>query len=128
MTRITSYNVCYTKLLRAWARAQGIPCWIAGGLNPDNITELMRNIHPDGVDVSSGVEMNGSKDIDKITAFVERVKGKMAQVPDEHGRFGPFGGRYVPETLMNALIELEESYNRYKDDLDFQTEIAYLLT
>ncbi|WP_227011891.1 tryptophan synthase subunit beta [Paenibacillus lutimineralis] len=51
----------------------------------------------------------------------------MAQVPDEHGRFGPFGGRYVPETLMNALIELEESYNRYKDDLDFQTEIAYLL-
>ncbi|MCM3040142.1 tryptophan synthase subunit beta [Paenibacillus motobuensis] len=51
----------------------------------------------------------------------------MAQVPDEHGRFGPFGGRYVPETLMNALIELEESYNRYKDDLDFQTEISYLL-
>ncbi|WMT43480.1 tryptophan synthase subunit beta [Paenibacillus sp. D2_2] len=51
----------------------------------------------------------------------------MAQVPDENGRFGPFGGRYVPETLMNALIELEESYNKYKDDLDFQSEIAYLL-
>ncbi|WP_068781826.1 tryptophan synthase subunit beta [Paenibacillus sp. GM2] len=51
----------------------------------------------------------------------------MAQVPDEHGRFGPFGGRYVPETLMNALIELEESYNRYKDDTGFQAEIAYLL-
>ncbi|MCM3698159.1 tryptophan synthase subunit beta [Paenibacillus macerans] len=49
------------------------------------------------------------------------------QVPDEHGRFGPFGGRYVPETLMNALIELEESYLKYKDDADFQQEIAYLL-
>ncbi|MGZ7444847.1 tryptophan synthase subunit beta [Paenibacillus sp. TH7-28] len=52
---------------------------------------------------------------------------KQAQVPDEHGRFGPFGGRYVPETLMNALIELEESYLKYKDDADFQQEIAYLL-
>lgn len=51
----------------------------------------------------------------------------MKQVPDEHGRFGPFGGRYVPETLMNALIELEESYSKYKDDPDFQQEINYLL-
>ncbi|MFD1179701.1 tryptophan synthase subunit beta [Paenibacillus puldeungensis] len=51
----------------------------------------------------------------------------MKQVPDEHGRFGPFGGRYVPETLMNALIELEESYLKYKDDPDFQQEINYLL-
>lgn len=51
----------------------------------------------------------------------------MKQVPDEHGRFGPFGGRYVPETLMNALIGLEESYLKYKDDPDFQQEINYLL-
>ncbi|WP_276351597.1 tryptophan synthase subunit beta [Cohnella caldifontis] len=48
-------------------------------------------------------------------------------VPDLHGRFGPFGGKYVPETLMNALIELEEAYNRYKDDPDFLAEIRYLL-
>ncbi|MDN4067505.1 tryptophan synthase subunit beta [Paenibacillus vini] len=49
------------------------------------------------------------------------------QVPDEHGRFGPFGGRYVPETLMNALIELEESYRKFQDDPEFQAEIDYLL-
>ncbi|MNZ49933.1 Tryptophan synthase beta chain [compost metagenome] len=51
----------------------------------------------------------------------------MTQVPDEHGRFGPFGGRYVPETLMNALFELEKSYKQYQDDPDFQNEINYLL-
>lgn len=49
------------------------------------------------------------------------------QVPDMHGRFGSFGGRYVPETLMNALYELEEAYNRYKDDPDFLAEVRYLL-
>lgn len=48
-------------------------------------------------------------------------------VPDEHGRFGPFGGKYVPETLMNALIELEEAYLKYKDDPDFLAEVRYLL-
>ncbi|MBP1994735.1 tryptophan synthase subunit beta [Paenibacillus eucommiae] len=48
------------------------------------------------------------------------------QVPDEQGRFGKFGGRYVPETLMNALAELEEAYNRYKDDPDFIAEVRYL--
>lgn len=51
----------------------------------------------------------------------------MTQVPDEHGRFGPFGGRYVPETLMNALFELEQSYKQFQDDPEFQNEIQYLL-
>jgi tryptophan synthase beta chain len=51
----------------------------------------------------------------------------MRQVPDQQGRFGPFGGKYVPETLMNALIELEEAYNRYKDDTAFLAEIRDLL-
>lgn len=49
------------------------------------------------------------------------------QLPDKNGRFGPFGGRFVPETLMNALIELEVSYNRYSDDPSFQEELNYLL-
>ncbi|MBD0380579.1 tryptophan synthase subunit beta [Paenibacillus sp. WST5] len=50
----------------------------------------------------------------------------MTQVPDQHGRFGKFGGRYVPETLMNALIELEEAYEKYKNDPDFIEEVRYL--
>lgn len=46
---------------------------------------------------------------------------------DERGRFGSFGGRYVPEVLMPALLELEEAYAAAKDDPDFQTELAYYL-
>ena len=44
-----------------------------------------------------------------------------------NGRFGVHGGQYVPETLMNAIIELEEAYNHYKADPDFQNELAQLL-
>lgn len=51
----------------------------------------------------------------------------MSQLPDENGRFGDFGGRYVPETLMNALIELEEAYKHFSQQPDFQEEIDYLL-
>ena len=43
------------------------------------------------------------------------------------GRFGVHGGQYIPETLMNAVIELEEAYNRYKDDPDFNRELSELL-
>jgi len=46
---------------------------------------------------------------------------------DERGRFGSFGGRYVPEVLMPALLELEEAYTAAKDDPDFQAELAYYL-
>ncbi|WP_025682230.1 tryptophan synthase subunit beta [Paenibacillus maysiensis] len=51
----------------------------------------------------------------------------MTQLPDNNGRFGTFGGRFVPETLMNALIELEESYRKYADDPDFNAELNGLL-
>ncbi|CAH0118760.1 MULTISPECIES: tryptophan synthase subunit beta [unclassified Paenibacillus] len=51
----------------------------------------------------------------------------MNRVPDENGRFGGFGGRYVPETLMNALFELEEAYNRFAEDSEFTAEVNYLL-
>ena len=43
------------------------------------------------------------------------------------GRFGRFGGQFVPETLMTALKELDEAYDQYKDDEDFQTELRYYL-
>ncbi|MNB72299.1 Tryptophan synthase beta chain [compost metagenome] len=51
----------------------------------------------------------------------------MIQVPDVNGRFGPFGGRFVPETLMNALIELEEAYAKFSADPEFQQQVGYLL-
>ncbi|OUM96775.1 MAG: tryptophan synthase subunit beta [Thermobacillus sp. ZCTH02-B1] len=51
----------------------------------------------------------------------------MNRMPDEHGRFGRFGGRYVPETLMNALFELEEAYLKFSRDPDFQAELDELL-
>ena len=43
------------------------------------------------------------------------------------GRFGVHGGRYIPETLMNAVIELENEYNKYKNDESFQKELGDLL-
>lgn len=43
------------------------------------------------------------------------------------GRFGVHGGQYIPETLMNAVIELEKAYEYYKEDPDFQKEFTDLL-
>ena len=42
------------------------------------------------------------------------------------GRFGRFGGQYVPETVMNAVHELEEAYDRYREDPDFLAELHQL--
>ncbi|HBA88733.1 MAG TPA: tryptophan synthase subunit beta [Geobacter sp.] len=47
--------------------------------------------------------------------------------PDSSGHFGRFGGRYVSETLMPALLELEEAYNHYRDDKEFKEEFAYYM-
>jgi len=44
-----------------------------------------------------------------------------------NGRFGIYGGRYIPETLMNAVIELEAAYNHYKNDEEFNRELQELL-
>lgn len=47
--------------------------------------------------------------------------------PDALGRFGKFGGKYVPETLMPALFELEQSFKQYRNHPDFQQELQQLL-
>jgi tryptophan synthase beta chain len=54
----------------------------------------------------------------------------LPSVPSESrpGRFGIYGGRYVPETLMAALVELEQEYNAAKADAAFQAELTSLLT
>jgi tryptophan synthase beta chain len=51
----------------------------------------------------------------------------IAQVPDAAGRFGPYGGRYVPETLVAALDQLSQMYASAKVDAEFQAELARLL-
>ena len=50
-----------------------------------------------------------------------------SQVPDETGRFGPFGGRYVPETLTRALDELKVEYEQARRNPEFQAELVQLL-
>ncbi|MGA8830908.1 MAG: tryptophan synthase subunit beta [Desulfomonilaceae bacterium] len=52
---------------------------------------------------------------------------QQVSVPDQNGYFGRFGGRFVPETLMPALEELSETYNRVKNDPSFATELKDLL-
>ena len=47
--------------------------------------------------------------------------------PDAKGHFGPYGGRYVPETLMHPLMELEQEYFRAQKDPAFQKELSYYL-
>ncbi|MFI3165398.1 MAG: tryptophan synthase subunit beta [Bacillota bacterium] len=94
---------------------------IAGGLNPQNVSEVIKT-NPYGVDVSSGVETDGFKDKDKMFAFVQNVRKKMKK-----GRFGVHGGQYLPETLMNTIVELEKAYDKYKDDEEFNRELADLL-
>jgi len=51
----------------------------------------------------------------------------VAQHPDSLGRFGRFGGKYVPETLMPALSELETAFYQYRDESSFQAELQDLL-
>ena len=51
----------------------------------------------------------------------------MLRQPDASGHFGPYGGRYVAETLMPALIELEEVYRRCRRETTFQRELRALL-
>ena len=50
----------------------------------------------------------------------------MGNSPGSRGRFGIHGGQYIPETLMNAVIELEAVYDRFKDDPDFRAELSRL--
>ena len=51
----------------------------------------------------------------------------MSQHPNEKAYFGKFGGQFVPETAMFALIELEKAYEEAKKDITFQEELTYLL-
>ncbi|MDD2587912.1 MAG: hypothetical protein PHY60_03365, partial [Atopobiaceae bacterium] len=129
----------------------GRPFLLAGGLSPENLPEAIDLTHPWGVDLSSGVETDGVKDPARILAAVRTAHGRtlpsapahdepstttehhpserstMPETTDMPARFGIHGGQYIPETLMNAVIELEAAYKRYKDDPAFNAELKELL-
>jgi len=65
--------------------------------------------------------MTASNGIDKERLLAELLAGKL---PDARGRFGPFGGRYVPETLVPAHERLEQGVRRWLPDAQFQRELA----
>jgi phosphoribosylanthranilate isomerase len=58
---------------QTWSRTHGIPLLVAGGVNADNVSVLLQRYEPDGVDISSGAETNGRKDIGKIRTITERM-------------------------------------------------------
>lgn len=58
----------------ALAKQLNRPLFLAGGLNPENVTEALRVMKPYGVDVSSGVETNGIKSPERIRSFIEEVR------------------------------------------------------
>ncbi len=62
-----------------------------------------------------------------MTATPISPNSQSSQYPDALGRFGRFGGKYVPETLMPALAELEAAYQQYRDESGFQAELQHLL-
>ncbi|WP_147804786.1 tryptophan synthase subunit beta [Alkalicoccus halolimnae] len=108
-------------LYTAEANRQKVPCFIAGGITPLNIKELL-SYGPGGVDVSSGIETNEKNDEGKMKAMSDSVK-PVYEAPDEMGRYGDFGGKYVPETLMYALEELDNAYRDIAGDESFHKEL-----
>ncbi|MGI8314893.1 phosphoribosylanthranilate isomerase [Halobacillus mangrovi] len=62
---------------RDLAIEQGVPCLIAGGINPDNVGELLA-YRPDGIDLSSGIEENEQKDLSKVQTIMKEVEQNVA--------------------------------------------------
>ncbi len=136
----------------AAAVARELPVTLAGGLTPANVATALREIPAVGVDVASGVEFpreptkRPTKDPYRTTLFLKRARAARDDRPnvpfgrtpvhpglldaDRAGRWGmerDFGGRYVPETLMAALQQLETAYYELRDDPAFWADLRLLL-
>jgi tryptophan synthase beta chain len=132
--------------------AREIPVTLAGGLDPSNVAGALRSIQATGVDVASGTEAprvageRPIKDAFRVALFTKRARAARDDRPDvafgptpvhaglleadAAGRWGmerDFGGRYVPETLMAALEQLETAYEALRHDPAFWAELRELL-
>ena len=116
-----------------WSLLRGFdrPFFLAGGLTPETAGAAAETLRPFAVDVSSGVETGGVKDFTKMRRLIAAVRDKTMNreggVRMSNGRFGIHGGQYIPETLMNAVLELDAAYRHYKDDPAFCAELEDLL-
>lgn len=97
--------------------------FLAGGIGVENVEEALEQLDPFVIDFNSRLETNGQKDEKKIKKAVDIVRRENMR----KGRFGIHGGQYIPETLMNAIQELENAYEYYKEDEKFQKELTTLL-
>jgi tryptophan synthase beta subunit len=134
------------------AVAREVPVALAGGLDPATVGPALRAASIVGVDVASGVEAprkpgeRPAKDPLKVALFTKRARAARIDRPnlavrptpvhpglvetDGRGRWGmerDFGGRYVPETLMGALEQLESAYDAIRHDPRFWAELNELL-
>lgn len=124
----TGHTLDWELAARAHQVAPGRRIILAGGLHAGNVGAAIAAVRPFGVDVSSGVETEGMKDPVRIQAFTTAAKGgATVGEPDARGRFGPYGGRFVPETLMPALGELEAAYAAARQDPAFVAELDQTL-
>lgn len=97
--------------------------FLAGGLDALNVVEAISTLSPSGVDVSSGVEDDtGQKSDHLIATFIREVKSA-----EKQGRYGEFGGCYLPEGLMEPIHELEKGYREFINDKVFNDEFEDLL-
>jgi tryptophan synthase beta subunit len=113
------------------------PLVLAGGLGPENVREALIAVNPSALDVSSGVESSaGVKDHGRMRAFFTAVQRAAhcalpafgRRDPDARGYYGAFGGRYVPETLVAPVEELERGYLEARRDPAFVAAFADLLS
>jgi tryptophan synthase beta subunit len=136
----------------AVALAREVPVVLAGGLDPANVGDALRAIPAVGVDIATGVEAPRApgerprKDAFRVALFVKRAKAARDDRPniafgptpvhpslleaDGAGRWGmerDFGGRYVPETLIAALEQLETAYAALRHDPVFWADLRELL-